>query len=775
MDKAGLAAICDAIIEGKRWRPFSDRELTITRGGLPLAAFLTLNDRRIHLSCAHDLDQKLAALAARHHLDAGVETMVEDIVYHLFVHEYNHHHYCPNSEFLFQHILDGLRKVVEKREIRRSNIRRICFDLHNMFADTVINAIESRDDESGRYRRGQDLTHLVVLSHHAGGKLLGGRMDEAMRLFLESNLRLCGTDPRLYREFQRYLPRFSHAQEQSVNDIVEVFLEDGPLTARVMEGALFGDDPAAIVWRMCDYRAWNAKAEDYARIMLPYWRQEHEMLNNAFTGKQPDQSNAGQKATSEATPDTLPGPIPQSGPGANPGAATPTDLERGRGNEPEHAAPAQAQAAGLGEPSEEDAERPSGSSSEAKQESKTEQQDGSQQDGERGAPAEEHQESGHGSEPENGAPPEAQTAGRGKPSEEDAEAPPGSSSDAQRSEQGAVDPQNSSCTGGRLEPGENNRADRPFSIVVDEVERNQRSGGQRRALMPAAPEGAKRQGASWGMGQGSGYFTPGALDYDNLNRLYQERAGVLKIDAVEVGPEGLTIWRGTEETDFRSMRNVHLPSTVIIDRPGDSTYIALKARRFPIEIDARVRDNLGGLPDLCFVFDSSASMRFDPAGEHGEYHIAILTVYSILNALERHGIAPLLQFNAINFSDQTFASGWCHYRDLERVKRTLLEHQGGGTTIEVKALAEVLSGRKDHYLLFLLSDLQITNFQQLEQELIAAHRSRCVAVTIFKLGGQNLLTKRLEEAGITVHFPEAAEDFMNTSIKITQSVYAGAR
>ncbi len=642
MERARIEALCDAIIDEKRWRPFRDRDVTVNPGGFPITAHLTLRDRRIHLSFSEDFDAQLERLIAEHRLAASLETAIEDVVYHLLVHEYNHHHYCPNNEFLFEQILDGIRKVVEKREIRESRIRESCFEVHNMFADTVINAIECHDDESGRYRRGQDLANLLALRHNARGKLFRARSDEAMRLFLESNMRLCGTSEESYARVQQYLPRFRLAARREVNEIIETLIREKPLAGRVLAGNLLDGDPPAIVQELCEYGSWHWKAEEYARIVYPHMKQEHPWLKNGFTGKRDEQ---------EA----------KDGPGEAKGEAEAPSRSRCKG----------APTAG-------------------------------------GA----HGETGESPLPDMSVAP-------GGPVRPDAPMPP---------------------EGGETTP-----------------ERT-----------PVVAQG-KRE-----MGRGTGRHVPAEQNYELLDRLYRERSGLIRLESRDPGLQTLEVLRGTEEADFPEMTRVHLPSTLVVDRPDGTTYLLFRERRFPVQIDAAVRENLGGLPDLCFVFDSSGSMEFRPIQGSGEYHFAMLTFYSLLSGLERRGIAPLLNYNAVNFSDRTFASGWRPYRGLDEVKRVLFQHQGGGTTIEVGMLSAIRTERKDNYLLFLLSDLCITNLSDLEEELIKTHEGGCASVLVFKLGGESLITRALEKAGIAVFYPRNAEDFMNGSIRITRDAFSGA-
>jgi hypothetical protein len=727
-----IEAVVDRIIEERRWRPFRDREITITRGGPPIAACITLQDRRIHLSFAEEFDRLVADMIREHALNLDSAQATEAIVSHLFVHEYNHHQYCPANEYLFGEIIDGIREILEPRELRESRVRALAFEIHNMFSDTVINTIESHKD--GRYRDGQALAALLMLYHRSRQSLLGARTDNAMQLFLESNLYLCGLDESVYRQMRRYMPRFFRGEQQVLAALLGVFLEDAALVDRAVGRALLETDSRTIVDRMCDCGSWRDMARNYAAVIHPYLKQDHPELQNGFTGKSP-----------------------QEGRPAPPDAGNQGKCQGGRAGD-----------------------TPSGDGKTAERPGQT----ASRSPGESGPAAE---------------PSEVVQSATGRESTaEDPRAPGnesnGSTNAGRKSRiMPAGEPQNEG--GNSSESEDRSGADRkspiygsrgvvvplppmPPGIPKPGEPSKDEHAGRRSPLRQMRPVGpamtAGGTAAGMGIGIGTGEDRGRIADFGRLDQLYTERAGKLLLEDEEPAGPNLEMLAGSEETGLGDPAGLRLPPSILLQKTDGSMYIVLRKRVFPVPLDTPVVPDLGGLPDLCFVYDSSGSMDFNPEAGQGKYHIAMLTFYSILHGLQEKGVAPLLRYNGINFSNVTFSSGWQPYSRIDEVKRALFSYQGGGTTIAVKELTELREQRKDRYIILLFSDMAISNADELVRELIETSSTRAATVLVFKLDGEDLSTEKLRQAGIEVFYPRDAQDFMNSSIRIIKDTYAGA-
>lgn len=641
-----VGTLCDRILLEQKSTAFKDYQVDVYDGKSPFTAYITLRERRVHINVRQDFPDIVQEMITKHSLQTDPERTIDQIINHLMVHELNHHRYCPNSTYMFEQMLDAIRSVVEKKELRESRIKALTFDIHNMFSDTVINAVASNDpahqEQARKYRAGQDLSHLQVLYNvarqHKG--LFTKRFDKAMMLFARSNMHLCSTDGAMYSEMKNYLPRYFPKERAVVRELVDCFMRDASLTDRVMNYALTETDEARIRHIMCDYNSWYHKAVEYARIIYPYMKMSHDDLGNSYSRGENDESDGS---------------------------------------------------------------------------------DGGQEQGQGGEGGQEESEDGTGGQ--------EGEAGKGSGDEDQGET--------------------------RRDKGDGNGTGEEEDAGKD------KSSGQR----------------GWGQGCGKGNGVKRKLigtDFASLDEFYREKAGEIILSADDpAGVDNFEIYRGQREMDTYDSRRIDWPGTIVINRPDGSRTVNLQERRFAIPIDARVNENIGGLPDLCFVFDSSGSMDNDRNNDSSKYHVALLTFYSIIAGLESKGIAPLLKYNGVNFSNHTYASGWRSYLELDNVKRVLLSHQGGGTTINISKLRSIRETRTDRYVMVLLSDLVVDNAPALEEELVLTHTTHVAHELIFCLGGRNIQAERLESKGIQVLYPTLIEDFMNKTIDFADRVYSG--
>jgi hypothetical protein len=681
-----ISIICENIIEKNKWRPFKDFDIDITDRGVPFGAYISLIDRKIHIQVEKDFPENVESVLKNNRIDVNKDNAITTIVDHLLVHEYNHHYYCPHSIFLFEEMINGIKSVIEKKEITESKIKSLCFEIHNMFSDTVINTIASHDDYSdndrAKYRLGQGLADLMVLDQTYKNKktifdfIVPFKLDKAMLLFLKSNMNLCSLNPEIYGKIKKYLPKLDDS-DSIVKKIVDIFVKDKGLVDRVINMSLIEHDSDKLREHMCDYRSWRSKAAKYAELIYPYLKQEHEWLKNGFTGKS-EQYSKGNNSR---------------------GAESSGNQQQGK------------------------------SSSSSKDSEKNEKDKNGESDKE------------SDKEPDK----------EGKKSE--------SSSSSKDSEKNEKDKNGESD-----KESDKEEERKKLDGLIKDAQKKDKNKEKKKAGQHG------QTGKGVGLGDGSNHFKP--YSFEDLDSFYTQAAGNLNLTLEgHKGNENFEVWKGKKSIDELDLKTIDWASTLYFKKNG-TPHLNLYEKKMPIEIDAKVRENLGGLPDLCFVFDSSGSMGFNPKVS-GEYHTAILAFYSILNNIEKRGIAPLLRYNAVNFSNTTFCSGWQSYRDIKLVKEALFKHQGGGTTIDVSKINDIRMQRTDNYLLFFLSDLGISNIVEITKELISTHDSRAANILIFKLGGRDLYSEPFEHAGIPLFYARNAEDFMHDSIKITDNIYSG--
>jgi hypothetical protein len=211
------------------------------------------------------------------------------------------------------------------------------------------------------------------------------------------------------------------------------------------------------------------------------------------------------------------------------------------------------------------------------------------------------------------------------------------------------------------------------------------------------------------------------------------------------------------------------------DKNG-SKKITLYRRDVPLQIDSNVSENPSGIFDLSFIFDSSGSMGFEPfeMPPRGQYHFAALAFYCILKDLQERGIAPLIKYNLINYSNFTRASGWKPYSEIENVKRALFDYQAGGTILNPKELEKLRTTRQDNFISFMLTDSGFNlqeNTDQVVREVEEMRKIGNIGFYLFQMGSPSDFSKRVEDIGFPVQYISSAEDFMNTTIRFTSDLY----
>lgn len=266
-------------------------------------------------------------------------------------------------------------------------------------------------------------------------------------------------------------------------------------------------------------------------------------------------------------------------------------------------------------------------------------------------------------------------------------------------------------------------------------------------------------------------------DFYTLDNLYKQRAGKIRLFAQEEERESpeYEIKSPLEEMSFEEFRarNVEWSATRIFTKNGKKNIQLYKRER---EIEARIEDimNAGGLPDLSWIYDSSFSMEFEPYGGYGEYHLAVLTFYSMLKYLETESLARMINYNLINFSDITLGSDWQRYEDIKKVKRILFDHQNGGTYLAPEALKSLREQRKDNFITFMLTDCGFNfkrNMDELLKEVDDMQSTGGIGLFLYNLGAPNYFSKEMENRGVFVRYINDVNDFMNDCLMFTKKLY----
>ncbi len=182
---------------------------------------------------------------------------------------------------------------------------------------------------------------------------------------------------------------------------------------------------------------------------------------------------------------------------------------------------------------------------------------------------------------------------------------------------------------------------------------------------------------------------------------------------------------GAEPFDFNKHRLSDIDtSRVYVDTESPfKKPITFSHKRYTHDIVLPVYETKTGYTDTCIMVDDSGSMmgagkqETIPWGDDSEYHYAMLGFYGLMNYAKDLGIAPLVSWNLVRFSDTTKTSGWVDYSSLDTFKRQALDEVcGGGTTLDMKVVRKVLN--RDPCNIILMSDDGIWNWGKIKDEFL---------------------------------------------------------
>jgi hypothetical protein len=267
--------------------------------------------------------------------------------------------------------------------------------------------------------------------------------------------------------------------------------------------------------------------------------------------------------------------------------------------------------------------------------------------------------------------------------------------------------------------------------------------------------------------------------YKKLDNLYRNLAGKLIVRADSASNQSTYEKMFGEEEMLDAeiqTKNINWAGTRILRRDDGSSDIRLSKRDIPLTLELKNQESPGGIFDLSFIFDSSASMAFQPFNKipSGQYHYAALAFYSILKNLQDEGLAPLINFNVINYANFTRESGWRPYREIEIVKRAMFDYQGGYTILDPLSIKRLRTTRLDNFISFMLTDSGFNNKeneQAIVDEIGEISKLGNIGFYLFQIGGQTNFSCELEKMNIPVQYITSAEDFMNTTIRFTKDLY----
>jgi hypothetical protein len=299
--------LCLQVVKKKKWRPFETLSVRPLEGNLfPFSAFINMQTREITVHMADDLEEQWAIIQSSDTDKVDFDDMLKTVCYSLIVHEHGHHTICPSSSENFQAIISGIYEAVKGNEVRKETIHSILGTVHNMFSDTVLNAVNSnKDPQKELYKKG--LCYLYRMNSHyvqrsSKKKFFKQKIDKAMTLFLSQNFLFCGVEDEDSRPIRRYFPSIFLGYERYLSKLTSVFTGDEKSARALLEG-----DRKLMpqcLRNIEDRHQWKKMAYDYTLVIYRLLRGSYPQLRNSYTSGSGNQSGSSSGSRSDAPLDS---------------------------------------------------------------------------------------------------------------------------------------------------------------------------------------------------------------------------------------------------------------------------------------------------------------------------------------------------------------------------------------------------------------------------------------------------------------------------------------
>jgi len=264
--------------------------------------------------------------------------------------------------------------------------------------------------------------------------------------------------------------------------------------------------------------------------------------------------------------------------------------------------------------------------------------------------------------------------------------------------------------------------------------------------------------------------------FTQLDDLYRSRAKEITVKYTDPDKDG----DSTYEVDWMSRERIEPDekinpeivdwgSTIPIPTGGKWDYWFFR-NTLPIEDQTDLGGSKGGLPDICFILDSSGSMNWTRDGRSGEYDLALCTIYSVIDYVVKNDKAFYMNFSAINFSGGTNFTGWHDFYNLNKVKEELFNYQGQGTYLEASKLRQVYQNAKDKFIAIMVTDGDISNSDQIVAEVNQMKRQGH-EFSLIQVGYESDFSRKMKQAGADVNCITDISDLEKLVLDRTKEVY----
>lgn len=211
---------------------------------------------------------------------------------------------------------------------------------------------------------------------------------------------------------------------------------------------------------------------------------------------------------------------------------------------------------------------------------------------------------------------------------------------------------------------------------------------------------------------------------------------------------------------------------------GENGDLALRVTRHELKHPAEFKVHPRKFPKLKIaLIDTSGSMGEDPSGgrnvgnttfipwgDNSKYHYALKGLYGIDNFLEKQGVAPYVESEAIVFSGSTATSGRRKLRSDEE-RRLLLRTPSGGTTLDTN----FINSSAEKEFLISVSDGAISNWSSIKDAYKKAVEKKDYCH--IHIGAANDFTRDLESWGIKVNYVKGDDDLSRLMLDATSKYY----
>jgi len=239
-----------------------------------------------------------------------------------------------------------------------------------------------------------------------------------------------------------------------------------------------------------------------------------------------------------------------------------------------------------------------------------------------------------------------------------------------------------------------------------------------------------------------------------LDELYTQRAENIKIILPEKNnpiTRFPVVYCQQKEWDKKSIRHVDWSAPYVFNNK-----MIFFEDHIPIHHAGEQEPAPSSLHDLCFIIDSSGSMKWNPEAGTGAYDILLRTIYSVFHFLESKNKAHVLSYSALNFSEKSLWSGWKQHSQINEVKKIIFAYQGSVTKLDPFVFQDIHTTARDKFYALMITDGYIEN-----EDAVAKQISNMIhqgnMFSLVQIGRATSFSRNIKNKGADVHVIPSAE------------------